>query len=279
MLVIVLVLSDAVIINGNPCIICPNGPTAGLEYTTPYANSGDNMTCLELIGDALTLESGTDDCGWKEVFAEGDCCGYTAPETLCAICPDGITAAEGDDHVPTYIIDFAKQFEGVSNACGLYDDIEPECCPPSMISPTTTSNTANPSTAPPVIVYDAPPVAEIQYPTNSPVVVMTPAPTSTSMEDTTPGSSTSSSVIDNRCITCPNGIKTGHDDVAPHADEDLRTCAELVQYAATLESGTDECRWAEYDHMSAGCYTESLLFAQMVQLLVRIMSLNTREIL
>ena len=227
-LAIVLVLSDAVIINGNPCIICPNGPTAGLEYTTPYADSGNNMTCLELIEDALTLESGTDDCGWKEVFAEGDCCGYTAPETPCAICPDGITAAGGDDHVPTgwdlsckYIIDFAKQFEGVSDACGLYDDIEPECCPPSTISPTTTSNTANPSTAPPVIVNDAPPVAEIQYPTDSPVVAMTPAPTSASAADTTPpGSSTSSSVIDNCCIICPNGIETGYDDVAPHADED-----------------------------------------------------------
>ncbi len=33
----------------NPCIICPNGITAGDDFV-PNASSGNSMTCLELIG-------------------------------------------------------------------------------------------------------------------------------------------------------------------------------------------------------------------------------------
>jgi hypothetical protein len=71
---------------------------------------------------------------------------------------------------------------------------------------------------------------------------MTPPPTPASMAGTTLESSTTTT-IENRCVICPNGAETGYDDTTPYyADSgDDRTCAKLIQDAASWESGTAGC--------------------------------------
>ncbi len=55
----------------NPCIICPDGATAGDDYVPEYA--GNSMTCLELINSSLDFESGSDACGLFDIDA-AFCC-------------------------------------------------------------------------------------------------------------------------------------------------------------------------------------------------------------
>ncbi len=44
----------------DPCIICPNGATAGAgDDFFPNASSGNSMMCLELINLSLDYESGS----------------------------------------------------------------------------------------------------------------------------------------------------------------------------------------------------------------------------
>ncbi len=134
--------------SGNPCIICPNGVTADEgESWIPWSNG--NRTCAQLVQDALTTESGTNDCGMKEINEMIACCPPTSVANPCTICPDGITAAGGDAHVPTIwpvgtckaLNDDAKRIESGSDGCSIYERIVPECCPPLTISPTTSSIT------------------------------------------------------------------------------------------------------------------------------------------
>jgi hypothetical protein len=203
----------------NPCIICPDGITAGDDFS-PYADDGDLRTCADLIDEAKLYETGTDDCGWFETY-ELQCC-YTIPKNPCIICPDGATA--GDDYVPEYIdnsvsrttckgfIDGAKQFESGSDACGLYDIDVAFCCPSpasvadSDVAPTTTASTLGAGTG-----------------------------------------------ADNLCIICLDG--TAADDFAPHAEDgDSRTCADFIDEAKLYETGSDDCGWFEFQELYC-CYT------------------------
>ena len=180
----------------NPCVICPNGPSTSLDDYAPYADDGDGRTCSQLIMEALTFETGTDECGLAEMD-ELLCC-YTSPTSPCIICPDGATA--GEDFVPDIegntltcglLIESSKLFSSESDSCRLYGYIVTECCPPST------------------------------------------------------------------CVICPNGPSTGLDDYAPNAiDGDSRTCAQLIQNALTIESGTEDCGWAELSDGIACCYSE-----------------------
>jgi hypothetical protein len=140
----------------NQCVICPNGPSTGFDDYAPYADDEYDRTCAQLIQNALTVESGTADCGWYE-FGELECC-ETQHENPCVICPDGATA--GDDYVPPYdgnfatcgdLIEGATQLRSESDACSLYDIDVSYCCPPLMTNtpptpaPTTTRVTTQPS--------------------------------------------------------------------------------------------------------------------------------------
>ena len=154
----------------NQCVICPNGPSTGLDDYPPYANNGDSRTCAQLIQDALTIESGTEDCGWAEID-ESFCC-YSEPVTPCIICPGGVSS--GEDYVHEYegntatcadLVAGATLFESGSDACALYDIDIAYCCPtegegtpnptPSPVDDTefccppatTTSTTPTPTTA------------------------------------------------------------------------------------------------------------------------------------
>ena len=173
----------------------------------------------------------------------------------CTICPGGISS--GDDHVPTIwpvttcknFRDEAKRFESGSDACSLYEGVVPECCPPLTTSPTVTSFTTTiPSTTPPVFVTNDH--------AGTPDAAMTPAPSPAPTVETMQESSTSGTVFENQCIVCPNGVKDGMNDVAPYdAGGDSRTCVQLVTDALTIESGTEDCGWAEYVELEC-CFTE-----------------------
>ena len=91
-------------------------------------------------------------------------------------------------------------------------------------------------------------VFESQGPTTDPrVVAVTLAPTPASTGETTSESSRAGTEIENQCVICPNGPSTGFDDYAPYADDEYdRTCAQLIQNALTVESGTADCGWYEF---------------------------------
>jgi hypothetical protein len=228
-LAIVFVLAETVIAQDNPCNICPDGPTAGSENTTPLSSRGDNRTCSELIEDAVSIESGTNECGAIEVFHKIACCPPTEIANPCNMCPNGITA--GDDHLPASwpaytckaLSDFSEQHEAGSDGCGYYDVAVPDCCPPgATISPTTTPITTSPSTAP-----------QTPYPTS---IVTTPAPTN-----------------ENQCVVCRKGIIDGYESHVPYAPDDTRTCVEIIDDGRQLQAGVDACAWAELDENEC-CY-------------------------
>jgi hypothetical protein len=197
----------------NTCIICPDGTDAAAF--APYADDGDSRTCADLIDEARLYEIGSEECGNSELH-ELHCC-FTEPENPCIICPDGATA--GDDYVPEYagnpqkatckeFIDGAKRFESESDACGLFDIDVAYCCPSEV----------------------------------------TPAPTSTPMDDTTVAMTTTSSTwapkVDNPCIICPNGVAAGRDDFQPFTGAgETKTCMELLDDMTNVavEAGSDLC--------------------------------------
>jgi trypsin len=159
----------------NPCIMCPNGVTAGYDDVAPWADTGDPTTCAEFIDAAKLYETGSEGCAWAD-RAELGCC-PTAPENPCIICPNGSTA--GDDYVPPYEgntftcaenIDYATLFETESDYCGLIGVLdESYCCPPVTSAPT------------PMSVDDTTVATTTTSSTNaapSPVEPLTPSPTS-----------------------------------------------------------------------------------------------------
>jgi hypothetical protein len=185
----------------NPCIICPNGATAGDEYA-PYADSGNPATCAELIDYATLFETGSGECAVAGMY-EIDCC-FTVPENPCIICPNGATA--GDEYAPyaddgnlatcAEIIEDAKQFETESDHCGLIVEVhEFYCCP---------------------------------------------------------------TVPENPCIICPNGATAG-DEYVPYADEgNLATCAEMIEDAKKFETESDYCEVIGEEDKSYCCPSETL---------------------
>ena len=63
----------------NPCIICPNGITAGDDFV-PNASSGNSMTCFELIKSSMENESGSQTCiALSSVYKISCCPATTAP--------------------------------------------------------------------------------------------------------------------------------------------------------------------------------------------------------
>ena len=259
----------------HPCIICPNGVTAaGGENYAPYADSGDFTTCAEYIDDYKFVDAGSADCGLSDVV-ELLCC-YNEPENPCIICPNGITAAGGENYIPSTdnggstcveLVKLAQYFETGSYMCGYSEIEELACCPtetedPCIICPNgaTAGNDFIPNgeeggtlSCSEIIVVSSnfetgSSFCGVQgeiYETLccSATSIPVPAPTPT--------------VVDNTCIICPGGATAG-DDYAPYADADGEfslmitgmegnpsTCAELIDTSKQYEPGSEGCAASE----------------------------------
>jgi hypothetical protein len=142
----------------NPCIICPDGATAG-EEIVPYNN--DDRTCMDHIEADLTVDAESEMCLVHAKNDEYYCCPSSTTEfdDYCNICPGGLTA--GDDFVPWSssssckdLVQNAKIYENGSMSCNYYKGYELSCCPgappstPIPISPPETSFAPTPSSTP-----------------------------------------------------------------------------------------------------------------------------------
>ena len=259
----------------NTCIICPDGTAA--DDFAPHAEDGDSRTCADFINEAKLYETGSDDCGWFE-FQELHCC-YTIPENPCIICPDGATA--GDEYVPEYawnsvtratckdLIDWAKQFETGSDACGRYDIDVAYCCPSpasvddSAVAPTTTASTLGAGTVadnPCIICLDGT-AADDFAPHAEDGDSRTCADFIDEAKLYEPGSDDCGwfefqelyccyTIPEILCIICPDGATAG-DDYVPDYEGNTLTCSDLIEGAKQFESGSDAC--GRYDIDVAYC--------------------------
>ena len=123
----------------NPCLICPDGATAGDDYV-PYA-SREPITCKELIDNATLFETGSLWCSEYEESAGLYCC-PTTPDDPCTLCPNGITVADdydpyNDGNTCSDKLDFYAYYDAKSDTCtvgpGAY--IESHCCPTEANNP------------------------------------------------------------------------------------------------------------------------------------------------
>lgn len=132
----------------NPCVICPDGASAGTEFV-PYANDGGTQTCREIIEAYMLVEAGSENCIQGGV-SEANCCppvSYlmpalglgerTGPEHPCEICyTAGATVAGGNTFSPFStssscgeLIGYAKVTAAGSDACQFFEGYECSCCP------------------------------------------------------------------------------------------------------------------------------------------------------
>jgi hypothetical protein len=195
----------------NPCIICPDGATAGDDYVPEYAdNSVTRTTCKDLIDGAKRIESGSDACGLYDIDV-AFCCpspasvddsavaptttastlgAGTGADNLCIICLDGTAAddfaphaEDGDSRTCADFIDEAKLYETGSDDCGWFEFQELYCCYTMPVNP---------------------------------------------------------------CIICPDGATAG-DDYVPDYEGNTLTCSDLIESAKQFESGSDACVWYDID--------------------------------
>jgi len=91
----------------DPCIICPNGITAGNDFV-PNASSGNSMTCLELINSSMDFESGSQMCSFSSIYKISCCPTTTAPtsaDTVNVAAPTN-TPTETPTFAPTELPTF-----------------------------------------------------------------------------------------------------------------------------------------------------------------------------
>jgi hypothetical protein len=127
----------------NPCLICPNGATEGLEDYAPYEDWEDPITCKELIDDAKLFEK--DSLWCSEYEGAGTYCCPTTPDNPCTLCPNGITVADNyepynDGNTCAVWVDFyAANFDAESDTCtvGRGAIFESHCCPTVANNPCT----------------------------------------------------------------------------------------------------------------------------------------------
>ena len=115
----------------NPCVICPNGATAG-DDLAPRADVGVLTTCKEHIEFASLFETGTVSCA-SYGFYEATCCPpVSPPQDPCTFCPNGVTVA--DINATSYgcsdkITGFSL-IESESDTCTFMREVyEYYCCP------------------------------------------------------------------------------------------------------------------------------------------------------
>jgi hypothetical protein len=250
----------------NPCVICPNGATAG-DDLAPWADVGILTTCKELIETAPLHETGTLSCA-NYGFYEPTCC--PAPlQDPCILCPIGVTVA--DDIATSYycsdIITGFSQFESDSDTCtfmGTYYEFM--CCPtppenPCNICPNgaTAGDDFVPSSTdgevvPYLIVGIGSPTCMYlitlakQHETGSAACGnfeayeisccpdVTAYTTAIPVEET----STSATTISGQdsCEACPNGVTFEGEFEFEGVS---MTCSDIISVVVGLESGSNEC--------------------------------------
>ncbi|KAL3823888.1 hypothetical protein ACHAXA_005470 [Cyclostephanos tholiformis] len=249
----------------NPCIVCPDGVTAdeGEDYK-PYASSGDFTTCAEFIEAYELIDSGSPKCGMADLVVGTFCC-YTPPENPCTICPNGVTADEGDDYVPyaddgdtmtcAQYIELAAWYESGSYVCGYFEIDELSCCPTEpedacIICPNGATvgddfvpYDASNSTTTCIDLIDGAMLFETESSFcggQGEMVERHCCPSGGSFEATT-------TTADNPCIICPDGA-TADDDFAPYRDSgNPMTCNQLINAAESYEADSEWCESREVD--------------------------------
>ncbi len=141
----------------NPCIMCPDGATAGDDFM-PYAEGGNLIPCKAIIEEYNFVDAGNFLCDKWKTWDEAGCC-PTAPKNPCNICPDGLTVADdffppGESQTCKQNIDTLKLIETDSEICskdGQYYKVL--CCP--NVTVTTSTTVAETSTAATTIARNA----------------------------------------------------------------------------------------------------------------------------
>ena len=254
--------------NDDLCTICPNGSTAGDNYT-PYADIGDFTTCGEIIELAEEYEAGSEDCGLSEAH-ELYCC-PTVPENPCIICPNGVLAKDdfapyadiGDPSTCAEIIELFTLYETASDFCGVIGEgNEALCCPADsdIFDPVVDIEVVNTLFC--GMDYDDA-VSSCSETTGCPTGGACPNGMScfagiTCAALPPPSSAPPMDLIDNTCIICPGGASAG-EDFAPYADldgmldfigslfgfGDSRTCGDLIEAAKQYNTGSEWCGLSE----------------------------------
>eukprot|EP00579_Thalassiosira_antarctica_P022723 CAMPEP_0201989938 /NCGR_PEP_ID=MMETSP0904-20121228/93111_1 /ASSEMBLY_ACC=CAM_ASM_000553 /TAXON_ID=420261 /ORGANISM="Thalassiosira antarctica, Strain CCMP982" /LENGTH=880 /DNA_ID=CAMNT_0048544185 /DNA_START=21 /DNA_END=2663 /DNA_ORIENTATION=- len=114
-----------------PCVVCPDGSTADIDYVIP--DSGGATCSIALAYIEATMDENTDSCTQvKEV--ESVCC-PTLAANPCPFCSSGLTSTASSE-VPGAdgatcgdLVENANYLEEDSETCGFYELAEPFCCP------------------------------------------------------------------------------------------------------------------------------------------------------
>ncbi|KAL3812113.1 hypothetical protein ACHAXA_009372 [Cyclostephanos tholiformis] len=128
----------------SPCIMCPDGVTAGDDFAPNGEYDEDPFTCKKYMDLFKTIEEGSAMCESSQYWTGGGCCPGTLPENPCIACPNGITA--GDDFAPyagngylkpcSKIIDEFRFLDAGHFYCGAEKDWEEAlCCPTTPKNP------------------------------------------------------------------------------------------------------------------------------------------------
>eukprot|EP00579_Thalassiosira_antarctica_P011605 CAMPEP_0201924994 /NCGR_PEP_ID=MMETSP0903-20130614/13937_1 /ASSEMBLY_ACC=CAM_ASM_000552 /TAXON_ID=420261 /ORGANISM="Thalassiosira antarctica, Strain CCMP982" /LENGTH=315 /DNA_ID=CAMNT_0048462595 /DNA_START=99 /DNA_END=1046 /DNA_ORIENTATION=+ len=134
----------------NPCSVCPDGATAGDDFTLD-SDSEDSVTCGQMIEYAKMIETGTDMCAGLQ-GAEMVCCPSPA-ENPCPICSEGLTVDEGtvipdaDGITCGDLVGYALNTEEDAEMCDDFKGVESVCCPASSVEPKSKATKSSLSTS------------------------------------------------------------------------------------------------------------------------------------
>ena len=222
----------------NPCIICPNGATAGDDFV-PNASSGNSMTCSELINSSMDFESGSQTCALSSVYEISCCPTRTIPSPAEDV---NVTA-------PTETPTVAAMTPATTLAPVV--DI--------TVATTTTTSTLGAGTGgdnPCIICPDgtavgnfAPYADDGDFRTCADLIDEAKLYEAGSYDC---GRSELDELYccfvkpENPCIICPDGATVGDDYVPEYAGNSM-TCLELINYSLDFKSGSDGCALFDID--------------------------------
>jgi hypothetical protein len=228
----------------NPCIVCPDGITAG-DYFAPFAEDfGDTTTSREYVDSALGYKAESLVCTVQNrVLFEPLCCPAT-PENSCIMCPDGAT----DDFAPhaefgmipwtcKEIMDMFKTFEEESNVCEMSQyALGGGCCPTTVEDPCI----ACPNGI--TVGDDFAPYAGSGYPMPCSKIIeqvqFLDAGHSLCVYRDWDEALCCPAAPKNPCNICPYGI-TAADDFFP--PDELQTCKQIIDTLMLIETVSDTC--------------------------------------
>ena len=239
----------------NPCLVCRDGATTGDDFA-PYAAEGLNTTCADFIEEIKVLDAESEAC-CHGCFEEIKyfCCPTTPPENPCAICPDGVTAA--DDFIPLAdfgvnetckaLIDPAVMYEAGSEMCAsTQDQIETFCCPTAAENPCIICSdgaTAGDDFAP--FTYEEDFFTCKEY--IDAFKLIEKGTEACDYDSQYVAGYCCPKTLDNPCIMCPNGATSG-EDFAPYTESGLlKTCKNYIDEYKFIQDGSSDCPWRKWE--------------------------------